>query len=116
MKGKVNLVLLAVLALTLVGGTLISCPAGAQAQPKKPTALEGAKFDTGASLVDNLNIHLGKDVLVHLRSGKTFQGYVKSVGNGLLHLEKLAGGRDFYDALIRIEDISAIEAKFRDMK
>ncbi len=115
MKGKVNLVLLAVLALTLVGGAFISSPAGAQAQPKKPTALEGAKFDTGASLVDNLNIYLGKDVLVHLRSGKTFQGYVKSVGNGLLHLERLAG-RDFYDALVRIEDISAIEAKFRDMK
>jgi hypothetical protein len=43
------------------------------------------------------------------------QGYVKSVGSGLLHLEKLAG-KDFYDALLRIEDISAIEAKFRDMK
>ncbi len=115
MKGKVRLVLLAALTLTLVGGAFISYPAGAQAQPKKPTALEGAKFDTGASLADNPNIYLGKDVLVHLRSGKTIQGYVKSVGNGLLHLEKLAG-RDFYDALVRIEDISAIEAKFRDMK
>ncbi len=115
MKGKVRLVLLTVLTLTLVGGTFISFSADAQAQAKKPAAVEGAKFDTGASLVDNLNIYLGKDVLVHLRSGKTFQGYVKSVGNGLLHLERLAG-RDFYDALVRIEDISAIEAKFRDMK
>ncbi len=115
MKGKATFVLLAVLALTLAGGTVISFPAVAQTQPKKPAALEGAKFDTGASLVDNLNTYLGKDILVHLRSGKTFQGYVKSVGNGLLHLERLAG-RDFYDALVRIEDISAIEAKFRDLK
>lgn len=43
------------------------------------------------------------------------EGYVKSVSNNLLHIEKLAG-RDFYDALIRIEDIISIEAKFRDMK
>jgi hypothetical protein len=32
-----------------------------------------------------------------------------------MHVEKLAG-KDFYDALIRIEDITAIEAKFRDLK
>jgi hypothetical protein len=66
-------------------------------------------------MADNLKAYVGKDVTVHLRSGKTLQGYVKSVGSGLLHLEKLAG-KDFYDALLRIEDISAIEAKFRDMK
>jgi hypothetical protein len=87
----------------------------AQAQPKKVTALEGAIFNTAASMQDNLKIYVGKDIFVHLKSGKTIQGYVKSVGNGLLHLEKLAG-RDFYDALIVIEDISAIEAKFRAMK
>lgn len=86
-----------------------------QAQQKKVTALEGVNFDTAASLADNIKAFVGKDLFVHLRSGKTVQGYVKSVGNGLLHMEKLAG-RDFYDALIRIEDISAIEAKFRDMK
>jgi hypothetical protein len=85
------------------------------AQQKKVTVLEGISFDTAASLSDNLKAFIGKDLIVHLKSGKTLQGYVKSVGNGLLHLEKLAG-RDFYDALIRIEDISTMEAKFRDMK
>ena len=89
--------------------------AQAQAQQKTATSLEWAKFDAGASLADNIKTFAGKDVFVHLRSGKTVQGYVKSVGNGLLHLEKLSG-RDFYDALIRIEDISAIETKFRDIK
>jgi len=66
-------------------------------------------------LAYNLKIYAGKDVFVHLRSGKTIQGYVKSVGNDFLHLEKLAG-RDFYDVLIRMDDIGAIEVKFRDMK
>jgi len=54
-------------------------------------------------------------VVIYLRSGKYFQGHVKAIGDHLIHLEKIAG-KDFYDALIRIEDITAIEAKFRDMK
>lgn len=86
------------------------------AQARSVTAVEGAKFDTGSSLKDNLKIYVGKDAVIHLRSGKSFQGYIKTVGDHLIHIEKLAGGRDFYDALIRIEDINAIETKFRDMK
>ena len=82
---------------------------------KSVTTLEGVKFDVSVSLKDNLKGYIGKDVFVHLRSGKTIQGYVKSVGSDLVHFEKLAG-RDFYDALIRIEDISAMEVKFRDIK
>lgn len=113
MKRRVRFVCSAILALTLCCGASIFFQA--EAQPKKATALEGVKFDTAASLADNLKIFAGKDVIIHLRSGKTLQGYVRSVGNGFLHLEKLAA-RDFYDALVRMEDISAIEAKFRDLK
>jgi hypothetical protein len=115
MKGKARFALLVVLTITMCWGMPFFFGAEAQAQQKSVTALEGAKFDTGASMADNIKTFVGKDVFVHLRSGKTVQGYVKSVGSGLLHLEKLAG-RDFYDALIRIEDISAIEAKFRDIR
>jgi hypothetical protein len=113
MKRRVRFVCSAILALTLCCGASIFFQA--EAQPKKATALEGVKFDTAASLADNLKIFAGKDVIIHLRSGKTLQGYVRSVGNGLLHLEKLAA-RDFYDALVRMEDISAMETKFRDLK
>jgi hypothetical protein len=95
---------------------LLSFPATeAQAQPKKPVALEGVQFDTAAPFEENLKAYVGRDIIVHLESGDTLQGYVKSVHDDLLHLEKLAG-RDFYDALIRIDDISALEVKFRDMK
>jgi len=80
------------------------------------TILDVPKFDVSTSMKDNLkSYYVGKDVYVHLRSGKTIQGYIKSVGSDLFHIEKLAG-RDFYDALIRIEDISAMEVKFRDIK
>lgn len=85
------------------------------AEARTTVAVEGVKFDVSLSMKDNLKSHVGKDVVVHLRSGKTLQGYVKSVGNDFVHLEKLAG-REFYDAFVRIEDISAIEAKFRYLK
>ena len=103
------------MAVLLTVSLVFACTLDVWAQQKKVTELEGAHFNTGASLADNLKPFVGKDVFIHLRSGKTFQGYLKSVGNGLVQLEKLAG-RDFYDALIRIEDISAVEAKFRELK
>lgn len=87
----------------------------ATAQARSVTAVEGAKYDTGISIRDNLKSCIGKDIVIHLRSGKTFQGYLKSLGDHLIHVEKLAG-RDFYDALIRIEDITAVELRFREMK
>jgi hypothetical protein len=110
MSRKARFVVLTVFVVTVCWAPLLL-----QAQTKTATAVEGVKFDTAMSLTDNLKAFSGKNVYVHLKSGKTMQGYVKSVDGSLLHLEKLAG-RDFYDALVRIEDISAIEAKFRDMK
>jgi hypothetical protein len=85
------------------------------AEAKSIVPIEGPKFDVSLSMKENLKLFIGRDVFVHLRSGKTLEGYIKAVGNDFIHLEKLAG-RDFYDAFIRIEDISAMEAKFRDMK
>ena len=116
MKRSIRCGLMVLLAVSVCLCLSVLYHTDAQAQQKKPTVLEGVKFDTGASLADNIKGFAGKNVFVHLRSGKTVEGYVKSVGNGLVHLEKLGGGRDFYDTLIRIDDISAIEAKFRDMK
>jgi hypothetical protein len=77
--------------------------------------LEGMQYNVNASLEDNLKSLAGKRVYVTLDSGKTFTGIVKEVGNHLIWLEKLEG-RDFFDALIRINSITAIDAKFRDMK
>lgn len=87
----------------------------AEAEAKSAVPIEGAQFDVSASLKDNIKSLIGKDVVVNLRSGKTHQGFVKAVGDDFVHLEKLSG-RDFYDALVRIADISSIELKIRDMK
>ncbi len=112
MKKNIFYVLPVLLAVIICGGLSLIHTA---ALAKDATAIEWSKFNTDASLADNLKIYTGRDIQVHLRSGKTIQGYVKSVGSHFLHLEKLAG-RDFYDALVRIDDISAFEAKFRDLK
>ncbi len=103
------------LVMALVAASTAFGTGPAAAEVKKATAVEWARFDTSFPLKENLKTFLGRDVHLLLRSGQTIQGYVKSVGDHFVHLEKLAG-RDFYDALVRIDDISAVEAKFREMK
>jgi hypothetical protein len=93
---------------------VITLPATAVAGAKV-AAVEGMAYNVGASLQDNLKSLVGKKAYVTLDSGKTFAGIVKEVGNNFVHLEKL-DGKDFFDALIRIEDISAVDAKFRDFQ
>ena len=113
MKRTIKIAQGTVLAVILFATIFVISPTAAQA--RSAVAVEGASFNVSGSVNDNLKMYARKDVVIHLRSGKTFQGYVKSIGNHFIHLEKLAD-KDFYDALIRVEDISAIEAKFRDMK
>ncbi|MBN2429239.1 MAG: hypothetical protein JXK94_12965 [Deltaproteobacteria bacterium] len=113
MKKRVGFVVVVVLAATMCWGSASFFPSEALA--RNVVAVEGARFDTSISLADNLKNYMNQDVFVHLKSGKVLQGYVKEVGNNLVHLEKLRG-KDFYDALIRIEEITAMEAKFREMK
>ena len=40
---------------------------------------------------------------------------VKAVGDQMVHLEKLER-KDFFDALIRMDEIAAIDTKFRDFQ
>ncbi len=94
-------------------------PVGYLTTPEKAEAgvvpIEGIKYDVNFSLEDNLKSFVGKRVYVTLDSGKTFVGIVKEVGNHLIWLEKLEG-KEFFDALIRINSITAIDTRFRDLK
>jgi len=88
----------------------------AQVEAKsKVVAIEGMSYNVNASLEDNLKSLVGKKVLVAVVSGATFSGFVKEVGNHLIHLEKL-DGKEYFDALIRIENICAVEAQFRKIQ
>jgi small nuclear ribonucleoprotein (snRNP)-like protein len=81
----------------------------------KVVAIEGMSYNVNASLQDNLKSLIGKKVIVTCASGKTLAGSVKKVGNHLIHLEKL-DGKEYFDALIRIENICAVEAQFRKIQ
>ena len=92
----------------------LSLPADVGAKAKV-VPIEGMSYQVNASLEDNLKSLVGKKVSVTLDSGKTLTGLVKEVGNHLIHLEKL-DGKEFFDALIRIENIVALEARFRNLQ
>ena len=78
-------------------------------------AVEGATYNVNISMAENLKLFVGKTVYISLDSGKVFIGSVKEVGNHLVHLEKLVG-KEYFDALIRIESINAIDSRFREIK
>ena len=75
--------------------------------------VEGVGYSVAASFVDNLRSFVGKRVSLTLDSGAVLTGVVKDVGDHLVHLEKL-DGKDYFDALIRVESISAMDARFRE--
>jgi len=98
----------------LVCITLLTLPAELEAGANV-VPIEGVSYNVTMSLTDNLKSFVGKSVSVTLTCGTTFTGSVKEVGDHLIHLEKL-DGKDFFDALIRLENISAIEARFREFQ
>ena len=92
--------------------TVFVLPLNVEAKAKI-VAIEGINYNVNSSLEDNLKSLIGKKVSVTLDSGKTITGLVKEVGNHLVHLEKIEG-KEYFDALIRIETISAVDTRFRD--
>ncbi len=115
MRTKIRLaVLVAAATATAICSAVFCFPPHVGAQSRM-TAVSDVAFSVSAPLPDNLKSFAGKNVYIHLRSGKTLQGSVKSVGDHWMHLEKITG-KEFFDALIRLDDISAIEAKFREYK
>lgn len=111
MRGNITARKLAGFAAGLwLGGSLLLLPGLAQAGLVE---LPGLAYDVNSSLADNLKALTGKKVHVTLANGSTLTGNVKAVGNELLHLEKLEE-KEYFDALVRIADIGAIDTRFRD--
>jgi hypothetical protein len=78
----------------------------------KPIPIKGVGYQVTASMKDNIQTLVGKKVTVYLDSGTTLSGYLKEVGDHLIHLEKL-DRKDFFDALIKLDKMIAIDAQFR---
>ena len=78
-------------------------------------AAEEGKFElkANATLHEVLAERTGKRATLRMQSGEDIEGTVILVGNVLVHISKLAG-KDFYDAVVNIDRISAVIIKVRD--
>lgn len=89
--------------------------AGFMATSSPGVSAEEVKFElkASASMMDILMENTGKRVALRLASGEEIEGTVTMVGNSLVHISKLAG-KEFYDAVVSIDKITAIRMKMRD--
>lgn len=59
-----------------------------------------------------LKAQTGKSATVQMRSGQELTGTVVFVGDEMVRLSRLSG-KDFYDAAIKLDDVSAVVFKAR---
>ena len=59
-----------------------------------------------------LSSQIGKRVSVRTDTGEALEGTVTMVGDQLIHIARLSG-KDFYDAVIRLDRISSVVFKAR---
>ena len=55
----------------------------------------------------------GISTQIHMKSGKNFTGKIQTIGLNFVVLEE-SGRKSFFDAIIHIKDISAIEIQTRE--
>ena len=101
--------IMTVLLCTLIASGSFAAPTISSAAETPGTA---PQLNVGIPLSENLEALKGKTVTVTLSSGQAVSGVVKDVKNGLLHLEKLSQ-KDFFDAVIVVDKISAVEVRVR---
>jgi len=70
------------------------------------------RLNAEQSLADNLKALNKKRVSVHLRGGSVLAGVVGDVGEHFVRIEEL-DQKEFFDALVRLSDITALEARAR---
>ena len=97
----------ALAGLALGFGMLVAVQAAAQSTGAADTATM-----PGGEIPDVLRARTGKPVTLLLRSGKEYGGTVGEV-RGQSVVVKSIVGKEFDDALVRLDDISAVEIRNR---
>ena len=100
---KVNRIVPAVML--VVGLMVISAPIA---------SAEEVKYDLkpATTMKALLTDSIGKRVVLRLESGEEMEGTVTMVGERLVHISKLSK-RDFFDAFVSIDRISAVIVRVR---
>jgi hypothetical protein len=81
-------------------------PVGLFAQPNDYT------MKPSATLKDVLVENIGKRAQIKLDTNESIEGTITTVGDNLVHIARLSG-KDYYDALIRLDRINAVIIKVR---
>ncbi len=71
------------------------------------------KVNTHDSLTEVLTKLIGNRVELVLRSDRSYSGKLTMVGDGVVTVSELSG-KEFYDAVIALSDIVAVEVRVRD--
>ncbi len=82
------------------------------AVPVVVAAEEKTEINALIGIRENLLQNVGKRIAVRITSGDAIEGTILKVGDQSVHLSKLSG-KDFYDAIVRIDRIEAIIFKAR---
>ena len=70
------------------------------------------KLKPGDTMRDVISEYSGKVLALRLGSGEEIEGTVTMIGNGLVQISKLTG-KEFYDAVVSIDKISAVRMRAR---
>ncbi len=77
----------------------------------------GSTHDLELNSPDSIRLHLdkfvGDRVTVNLIGGGELQGVVSKVGTTTLYITELTG-KEFFDAVVRLDHISAVTVKMRN--
>ena len=97
-------------AATRLAGLVLGCTLLVAVQAAAQGAPDGGI--PAGDIPDVLRARVGKPVTLILRSGKEYGGTVGEVRGQAVVLKSLSG-KEFYDALVRLDDVSAIEIRNR---
>ena len=75
-------------------------------------AEEKPEFNPYVGIKENFLLNVGKRISVRTESGDTIDGIITRVGDHNVHIAKLAG-KDFYDAIVRIDKIESFTFRAR---
>lgn len=77
------------------------------------TAAQDVSLQVNADAIKlNLENLTGKRVRLRLVSGQDLDGIVKNVGAAAVHLERITG-QEFFDAVVRLDQIAAVVVRVR---
>mgnify|MGYP000002469732 CR=1 FL=1 len=75
-------------------------------------AQEKASFNPSVSLKDNLASNVGKRVSLLISTGESLEVTIEKVGDHFVLISKLSG-KDYFDALVRIDELKAVVFRAR---